>query len=332
MTSFDSKGRLPGEFELIEELFAPLATAPGAFSLTDDAAVLAAPPGRDLVVTVDALVEGVHFLAGDPAALIAQKALRVNLSDLAAKGSTPIGYLLTICIPPQLDLGWLRAFANGLASDQREFGVSLYGGDTTSTPGPLTIAVTVFGLVPLGSMLRRSGAQPGDLVFVSGTIGDAGGGLACLKGDARSLNESDGTYLVRRFQRPEPRISLGQFLLGLASAAIDVSDGLVADLGHVAKASSLKIVLNAGQIPVSRELTVLWTDARKRIICASTSGDDYEIAFTTSPARRADVMRIAAVSGTVVTEIGRCEAGRGVILQDLQGETIEIPRPGYVHF
>src|ERR1051325_6240577 len=211
----------PGEFALIAQLFAPLAIAPGAFGLTDDAALVTPPPGCDLVVTADALVEGVHFLTDDPPDSIAKKALRVNLSDLAAKGAAPMGYLLVLSLPSRVDMTWLRPFAAGLAEDQQSFGPSLLGGDTTSTPGPLTIAITAFGQVPTGSMIRRAGAKAGDLVFVSGTIGDGGAGLACLKGECASLGSDEREYLIRRYRLPEPRLKLGQALRGVASAALD---------------------------------------------------------------------------------------------------------------
>jgi thiamine-monophosphate kinase len=173
---------------MVAKLFAPLAAkAKGAFGLTDDAATLPVPAGEELVVTVDALVEGVHFLREDPAGLVAKKALRVNLSDLAAKGASPRGYLLALSLPNWVDDGWLTRFAAGLGEDQEKFGVSLLGGDTTSTPGPLTLSITALGSVPKGRMLRRAGAGAGDLVFVSGTIGDAGAGLTLLKGERASL-------------------------------------------------------------------------------------------------------------------------------------------------
>jgi thiamine-monophosphate kinase len=305
MTNSSSR---PGEFELIAELFAPLAKSPGAFGLTDDAATLAPPRGHELVVTADMLVAGVHFLADDPADLIARKALRVNLSDLAAKGATPIGYLLALSLPKTISHSWLENFARGLARDQREFAIGLLGGDTTATPGPLTIAITAMGSVPKGRMLRRKGAGPGDRVFVSGTIGDAGAGLALLKKKRVSPKA-----LIARYRLPTPRLALGAALRGVASAALDVSDGLLADLGHIAQVSKVRIVVEAGRVPVSRGIDP---------VAAAIAGDDYEIAFT---ARRA--VRLAGV-----TEIGRVEAGEGVVLLDGAGREIAVSRKGYTHF
>lgn len=319
----NSNSDRPSEFELIAKLFAPLSEgAPGAFRLTDDAAVIAPPPGQELVVTTDALVAGVHFRESDPADTIARKALRVNLSDLAAKGAAPIGYLLALSLPKQTDTPWLEEFTRGLREDQSEFGIRLYGGDTTSTPGPLTLAITAFGSVPMGTMLRRNGARAGDLVFVSGTVGDAGAGLR----DSRS------GYLVNRYRIPQPRLALGRALLGIASAALDVSDGLLADLGHIAGTSGVRISVDANRIPRSAELVTLAGATEQAILEAMTAGDDYEIAFTAPSTRRAKILEAARQSQTRVTEIGWVEGGNGVRLLSDGGAEIPVPRPGFVHF
>jgi thiamine-monophosphate kinase len=322
----------PGEFALIAELFAPLATLPGAFGLKDDAAIATAPAGQDLVVTTDALVEGVHFFATDPPDLIARKALRVNLSDLAAKGCTPAGYLIALSLPFTADMQWLRAFARGLEEDQQTFGISLFGGDTTSTPGPLTIAITAFGHVPAGKMIRRDGAKIGDHVFVSGTIGDAGAGLACLKNETASLSEEDRRFLTRRFQLPEPRLSLGRYLLGIATASTDVSDGLLADLGHIASVSDTRILVHAARAPISSALKSTWREPMNGVAEAVCAGDDYEIAFTAPPEKRDAVGSAAAKAGVPVVEIGRVESGKGVSMLDEAGAEIPIERRGFTHF
>ena len=326
----NSSSRPPGEFELIAQLFAPLArSAPGTFGLLDDAAVVHVPPGKDLVVTVDALVEGVHFLSGDPADRIAKKALRVNLSDLAAKGAEPLGYLLALVLPKAVTMNWLRAFARGLAEDQAEFALPLLGGDTTATSGPLTISITAFGQVPAGGMIRRAGAKPGDIVFVSGTVGDAGGGLERLQTDAGA---GAADPLVVRYRLPAPRLSLGRSLRGIASAGLDVSDGLLADLGHIAEVSQVRIVVEAAAIPRSPALRALWGETPQAIVRAATAGDDYELAFTAPPSMRSAVAKAAARAGVAVTEIGRVEAGQGICLVDAQGQEIGVPRAGYAHF
>jgi thiamine-monophosphate kinase len=331
MTSSSSEPPRLGEFALIAKLFAPLATSQGALELRDDAATLQVPPGEEVVVTVDALVEGVHFLRDDPPGLIAKKALRVNLSDLAAKGAQPRHYLLAISLPDWVDDAWLTSFAAGLAQDQARFGVTLLGGDTTSTPGPLTLSITALGSVPVGRMLRRMGATPGDLVFVSGTIGDAGAGLEILKEQASKPAADPHGYLIQRYRLPEPRLALGQALIGLATAALDVSDGLVADLGHIAEVSGVRISIDARLVPLSRELLSLRGREAHAVLRAATAGDDYELAFTAPPAARSAVADAAKAAGVPVQEIGRVGAGAGVELNE-GGAPIAVDRPGFTHF
>lgn len=320
------------EFALIAKLFAPLAKAEGAFDLTDDVARLSLSSGQELVVTVDAIVEGVHFFRSDPADLIARKALRVNLSDLAAKGAEPRHYLLALSLPDWVDDAWLAQFTEGLEQDQAEFGVSLLGGDTTATPGPLTLSITALGETPAGRMLRRAGARAGDRVFVTGTIGDAGAGLAVMKGDGPKLSAADRDYLVRRFRLPEPRVLLGPKLIGVASAALDVSDGLLADLGHIAEVSKLRIQLEAERLPLSPACVALWGEGPDAAIRAASAGDDYEIAFTAPESARPGIAQAASQVGVAVREIGRVEAGMGVLITDAGGNPIPVSRGGYTHF
>ena len=330
MTSSISRTRKrPGEFALIAELFAPLARAKGALGLMDDAALLEPPRGHDLVVTTDAIVEGVHFRKSDPPDAIAAKALRVNLSDLAAKGAEPVGYLMALSLPDRVGLAWLKAFARGLARDQKRFGISLLGGDTTRTPGPLSIAITAIGMVPRGGLIRRGGARPGDLVFVSGTIGDAGGGLECLK---KRRSGKAARTLAARYRLPEPRLALGRRLVGIASATIDVSDGLVADLGHIAETSQVRIAVDASRIPLSRAFLASWGDSDAAVIRAATAGDDYEIAFTCARADADRIRKIARVAGVAVTECGVVIRGKGVVLVDSKGRPHVLSRAGYTHF
>lgn len=325
-----STDRRPGEFELIAQIFAPLSRgAPGAFGLTDDAAVLAPPPGHELVLKTDAIVEGVHFFRDDPPADIARKALRVNLSDLAAKGAAPAGYLLALLLPDWPDKRWLEAFAAGLSADQGEFGLSLMGGDTSATSGPLAVSIAAFGFVPAGAMIRRAGARPGDLVFVSGTIGDAGGGLAILKSGGPRDAYPD---LIDRYRLPRPRLSLGPALRGLASASLDVSDGLMADLAHIAEVSQVRVEVAAALIPMSDSLHALWGREKDAVVRAATAGDDYEIAFTVPPTHRDAVMTASAQAGVAVTEIGAVKGGEGVALLGPDGGEIALPRKGFVHF
>jgi len=326
----DAPSTRMGEFALIAKLFAPLAKSAGAFGLVDDVATLSVPQGRELVAKVDAIVEGVHFLRGDPADLVAKKALRVNLSDLAAKGASPVGYLLSLSIAPWCDDDWLSRFAAGLAEDQAQFGISLLGGDTTATPGALTLSVTALGTSEEGRTIRRAGAKVGDPVFVSGTIGDAGAGLAVLRGEDAGLSQSERENLIGRYRLPQPRLVLGQRLTGLASASLDVSDGLIADLGHIAEVSRVQIRIDAPRVPLSAACAKLWgPNAVQRAVAA---GDDYEIAFTAPESARNAIFRAAEASGTLVHEIGCVAAGEGVILLDQKGEPISIARPGFTHF
>ena len=325
----NSSSDRPGEFELIAKLFAPLsADAPGSYGLTDDAATVEVQQGDVLVITADLLSAGTHFRADDPPDLIARKSLRVNLSDLAAKGAVPLGYTLSLALPRDWTLPWMDAFTAGLRADQDEFSIALLGGDTTSTDGPLTIAITALGAVPTGNMIRRNGAKPGDLVFVSGSIGDAGMGLAALKGELSTLAAKDRETLISRYHLPSPRMALGRSLRGVATAALDVSDGLLADLGHIAETSHVGISIQADRIPISEALRAAGGSA----VPAATAGDDYEIAFTVPAAKREEVSRIAALAGTQVTEIGRVASGGGVVLLDSAGREIPVSRTGYRHF
>lgn len=332
MANSSSDSGRPGEFELIARLFAPLAKSPGAFGLTDDAAIISPCPGHDLVVTTDTILEGVDFFGNDRPASVAKKALRVNLSDLAAKGATPFGYLLTLALPQRIDATWLEDFALGLRDDQDAYEVGLLGGDMSSSE-QLSISITAFGYVPAGRLIRRKGARAGDAVFVTGTIGDSGGGLALLRDDeGGALSAEFRNCLIDRYRLPAPPVSFGRSLIGLASAALDVSDGLIADLGHLAVASDVRIVVEAARIPRSAALRALWGDSDAAIARAATSGDDYQIAFTAPLNAEAKLQQAAHDGLTTLTRIGRVEAGTGVVLMGAQTQEIALKRPGFTHF
>ncbi len=308
------------EFGLIARYFAPLAKDPGALRLKDDAAFIPPRPGFDLVITTDQIAADTDFFPHDPAASVAKKALRVNLSDLAAKGATPEFYLLNLALPHSVHDAWLTEFAAGFAEDQSQFGISLLGGDTSATEGPLSISITAFGFVPQGKMVKRSGAKVADAVYVTGTIGDSAGGLAIFKRERHQLSDEQRDYLTKRYQVPEPPVAFGASLSDLASAAIDGSDGLIADLGHLAEASSVKIELEAEAIPRSAALRAFWGEEVEAILRAATAGDDYQIAFAGPPGLRGPF-----------TRIGKVQAGEGVTLT-FKNEQIALPKPGYRHF
>ncbi len=318
-----------GEFDLIRRHFAPLAKSLGAFGLADDAALL--KPRGDLIVTADAIVAGVHFMPDDPPESIARKLLRVNLSDLAAKGATPLGYLMTAAFPKDADDGWIRRFARGLKADQTEFGLSLLGGDTVATPGPATFSVTMLGAAGPRGMIRRAGARPGDLVFVTGTIGDGGLGLAAARGDLTDPPAA-AKRLAARYRTPEPRVAFGPALGGVATAALDVSDGLIQDAGHLARASGVALDLSVHAIPLSRAAVAVAGDGLEARLAAMSAGDDYEILFTAPPKSLARLEKAALETRTVVTCIGAARAGRGVAVVDPEGRPLPVSRRGYDHF
>jgi thiamine-monophosphate kinase len=321
-----------GEFDLIARYLAPLsAIAPGAFGLRDDAAVVPVPPGEDLVVTTDAMIEDVHFLARDGAERIARKLLRVNLSDLAAKGAKPLGYQLILGLPGQPDEAWIGQFCEGLRRDQEAFGFPLYGGDTVRSPGGITLGVTAFGTLPAGSMLRRSGAQAGDDLYVTGSIGDAALGLE-TKLNHRLFSSAAMLFFESRLHIPTPRVAMGQGLRGLAHAALDVSDGLVQDAGHIAAQSGLRAVIEAAAVPLSLATRQAVQDDPDLLNVVLTGGDDYELLFTASPSQAGEVVALSRSVGLAATRIGRLEAGQGVEVLDQAGSPLPLRRAGFQHF
>ncbi len=322
-----------GEFELIARYLAPLsAAAPLAFGLTDDAALLAPEPGEQVVLTKDCMVAGVHFLDADGPEVIARKLLRTNLSDLAAMGATPRGYLLGLVLPRNVDEAWIAGFAAGLDRDQREFGLALLGGDTTATPGPTVLSLTALGVAPQGKVLRRNGARAGDLLYVSGTIGDATLALHLKLNQVVGIDPDIRRALNYRLDLPSPRVTLGPRLVGIATAALDVSDGLVQDVGHIARASDVAIEIRAADVPLSAPAAEMIGEAPGLFLDCLSGGDDYELAFTVPPGRVDDLPRAADGAGVPVTCIGRVAAGQGVVVRDRQGERVELARTGYRHF
>lgn len=318
-----------GEFDLIASLLAPLTGGDDrALNLSDDAAVIPSKTGVDTVVSTDTLVADVHFLLGEPADVIARRLLRVNLSDMAAMGAEPSAYFLNLILPTQISDDWLEKFVAGLQTDQQEFGMHLLGGDTTRTPGSLTLSVTIFGEVPTGCAVRRSTARQGDLIFVSGTIGDAGLGLPRLRDGAGSEDP-----LVQRYQLPDPRVSLGRSLRDVATAMADVSDGLLSDLGHICKASAVSATLDASAVPVSKAARAVCGNSENDLLGLLTSGDDYELVFTVPPERVDAARKAADMTETRITEVGQLEGdGAVVTVRDRDGRDITPQKTGYRHF
>lgn len=319
------------EFQRIARFFAPLAAA-GALGLADDVALIDGPPGEQYVLKTDAIVEGVHFLASDPAGQVAQKLLRVNLSDLAGKGAHPLGYLLTTALPKTRDETWLAAFAAGLAADQARFGIGLLGGDSVAIDGPVTLSVAAIGRIAAGRAVLRSGARAGDTLYVTGSLGDAALGLALLRGDLLGVDDIAAQFLVDRYRLPQPRLAVGQGLVGIAHAMMDVSDGLVQDLGHLADASGLAAVIEAARLPLSPALQQAIGRDRRHLMAALAGGDDYELLFAAPAAATPIIAALARDTGVAITAIGRVEPGSGVRVVDGDGAPIAVPVGGYRHF
>ncbi|MBC7908104.1 MAG: thiamine-phosphate kinase [Rhodospirillaceae bacterium] len=323
---------MPDEFQVIAQLFAPLAKSfPGALGLTDDAAFLPPDALAETVVTVDAMVAGVHFLPDDPPDLVARKLVRVNLSDLAAKGAVPFGVLLAAAFPHGTSQDWLERFAHGLGRDLTEFNIALIGGDTVATPGPLTLSLTAMGKVAAGRAILRSGAQDGDVVWVSGSIGDGALGLQAAR-DQLALAPEHVAALAERYRLPRPRVSLGPCLVGVASAGMDVSDGLVQDLGHLCRASNLAATVDAAAVPLSPAARAALEQGQSLLATLLTGGDDYELLFTAPPSATADFLDLAKRIGVPLTAIGRMQAGSGVTVHDASGQILSLGQGGWRHF
>jgi thiamine-monophosphate kinase len=320
-----------GEFGRIRRFFAPLA-GPGGLDLRDDAALLDCPPGHRLVVTVDAMVEGVHYLPSDPPDLIARKLLRINLSDLAAMAATPRHYLLTTALPASLDDEWIARFAEGLVEDQRIFGVRLLGGDSVATMGPAVLSLTAIGEVADGAEIRRADACSGDRIWVSGSIGDALLGLGVLRGAHTELPAEERAALAGRFQLPEPRTALGPRLAGIAHAMCDVSDGLLADLGHICDSSGVGATVILPNLPLSppaRRLAAADSTLPARL---AAGGDDYELLFTAPPEAAEAIATLASELAVPITAIGTIHGGEQVRLLDAGGNEVRVETAGYRHF
>jgi thiamine-monophosphate kinase len=326
---------MSAEERLIARYFKPLATDPGAFQLGDDAAIVTPPAGCDLVLKTDGVIAGVHFFPDDPPDGIGRKALRMNLSDLAAKGAKPIGFLMAVALPSPVDEAWLAAFAAGLGEDATRYGCPLLGGDTDRTPGPLSVSVAAFGALPHGTMVRRATARPGDRIMVTGTVGDAALGVR-LRRDNRlaarwRLTAAMTLHLTARYRLPEPRVAMAEAVRLHASAAMDVSDGLAGDLGKLCRAAGVAAEIDVARIPLSEAAHAALAADPALIETLLTGGDDYELLLTVTPDRREALRAAAERAGVAVSEIGEVTAGQGTrFIHD--GKALTFARPAYSHF
>ncbi|WP_439573737.1 thiamine-phosphate kinase [Phreatobacter sp.] len=328
----------PTEDELIARHLGPLAVAAGADGLTDDAAVI--PEGEgELVVTKDMAIAGVHFFPDDPPAMIAAKALRTNLSDLAAKGAVPVGFLLGLGLPPDWTEDFLAAFCAGLAADIAAYACPLYGGDTVKVPGPLTLSVTAFGRAR--RWVRRRGAKAGDLVCVTGTIGDGALGLTVRRARrdpatapawVKALSVAEADHLERRYLLPEPRCGFADAVATHATAAMDVSDGLAGDLAKLLAASGVGAVVDAGRVPLSEAARRALAIEPALLPAALTGGDDYEILLTCRPEVLGDLASAAAGAGIAITAIGEITARDGLVVSGADGRPLDLGAGRFQHF
>jgi thiamine-monophosphate kinase len=325
------------EDRLIATYFRPLATHPGALGLADDAALLAVPPGRELVLTTDAVIEGVHFFPDDPPEAVAKKALRINLSDLAGKGAEPLGFLLSAALTRAAADGWLKRFVVGLGADARKFRCPLLGGDTDRTTGLLCVTIAAFGTVPRGTMVRRAGARAGDRVIVTGTIGDAALGVMLRRDRVAAkrwgLNRRLREHLLQRYLVPQPRNALATALRACAHGGMDVSDGLVGDLAKLCRASGVGATIEVARVPLSRAARTALGSEPNLMDAILTGGDDFEVLASVPPAKLDSLRKAARGAGVAITEIGRITRGRAeACFIDAQGRVLKFARPSYSHF
>lgn len=331
----DPKGE--GEFDIIARVFAPLAKDVGAFGLKDDAAILMVTEGEELIVTCDTLVAGVHFLPDDPADSVGHKALAVNISDLTAKGARGYAYTLSLTLPPDISIDWLEGFAAGLKVVQEQTDISLVGGDTTASPGPVTVTITALGQAAHQHAVMRLGAMPGDRLYVSGTIGDAHLGLRLLRDPVLakrwSLTENEAAYLVERYRRPGPNNALATLVRNFARAAIDVSDGLVGDIEKLCAVSHVGVAIDTGNVPFSEAAKKALAFDPTLLPVLITAGDDYEVVLAVSEKSVAGFESESEASGARFTALGTLLAAKkGVSVHDEAGKTLKIKEKGFKHF
>jgi thiamine-monophosphate kinase len=328
----------PSEDELIATYFAPLA-GPGAFGLRDDAAILAQKPGHDIVATKDMLIAGVHFFTDDPPGAVARKALRVNLSDLAAKAAEPSGFLLGLALPEDWTAHWLAGFAQGLGEDAAAYKCPLLGGDTVKSTGPLIVSITAFGTIPAQKLILRAGVAAGDRIYVTGTIGDAALGLKIRLDAAQgakwtsSISQADAAYLAGRYLLPHPRLCLREALRAHAHAAIDISDGFAGDLAKMLGQAGMTARVMTADVPLSKAARKILRDAPSVLETILTGGDDYEILCAVPPSQSAVFETRADAAGILVHPIGTAGPGNAPpVFQDAEGRSLIFAQPSFRHF
>jgi thiamine-monophosphate kinase len=320
------------EFELIEKYFKPLAPrGEPAYALSNDGAIFTPSMGKKTVYTVDTLVSGIHFFENDNPEIIAKKALRVNLSDLAAMAAKPAGYLLSIALPKELNSleTWIKNFARGLAEDQAKFNIQLWGGDTVSTTGPITISITAIGEIDPDTIISRSGAKIGDHIYVSGTLGDAAAGLRLIR---EGNSNSESQFLIERYNLPLPRLELSEKIVSIATSMMDISDGLMGDISHICRHSQVGAAIEQKKIPISipfGNLLATKTDYSDLSWCG---GDDYELLFTTDKKNDQLIRKISDECCVKLTSIGKITDGHIVKLLDDEGKEITTDQKGFRHF
>lgn len=323
---------VPEEFVRIRRYFAPLTQISGAFDLLDDAAALKIPQGQELIVTNDSVVAGVHYRGDESGARVAQKLARRNLSDLAAMGAEPYAYNLSFAIPQGTTEEWIASFVQGLMQNQKEFGWSLVGGDSLAVPQTAVIGMTAFGLVPAGKAVLRSGAKVDDDIYCSGTIGDGYLGLRVSRGEFPQLAPSNRKFLIDRYELPQPRLKLGQNLRNMATAAVDISDGLIADLSHLCRASKVGALIESHFVPLSLPANEIASQDGSLLKEILVGGDDYELIFTAPPLLRNRIANLGKEIALPITRIGKITTGGNVCVLDQKGQDLSLSYKGYSHF
>ena len=320
------------EFDRIHTFFKPLATHEAALELLDDVAILSPKAGMQIILTTDAISQGIHFIGDEPPSEIAQKLMRVNLSDIAAKGGVPIGYLLDIMLPRELTDEWFENFASGLARDQKEFGLSLLGGDTISTSGTPSFSMTMIGEVPNGKALLRSGAKAGDAIVVSGNLGEGAAGLLASCKKLSAISDIDAAYLISRYRLPQPRLAAGRAMQNIANASMDISDGLMQDLGHMCKASGVGATVHVETIPITASIRKLWLSGDMTTEDIVAGGDDYELLFALPPAQISNLPKLSKKAGAPLTIIGEFTDAHSDVRLQRDGNLVSLTKQGYSHF